>query len=132
MHLRADAIRPPLKEGSLDAVCCFAALHMFAEPLVALDSFARLLKHGGHIALLTTGRRAWQPMRMVDTLLGQASGQRMFDSGQIAELLRDRGSPLGVSAMLASCSWSRPARSTEPGPAVRTPAPRSRHPICDH
>ncbi|RSM89516.1 methyltransferase domain-containing protein [Kibdelosporangium aridum] len=90
-YLRADAVRPPLRDESLDAVCCFAALHMFAEPMVALDSFARILKPGGRVALLTSGRRRWQPMRTVDTLLGHASGQRMFDRGQIAEALRARG-----------------------------------------
>ncbi|MCE7006540.1 methyltransferase domain-containing protein [Kibdelosporangium philippinense] len=91
VYLRADAVRPPLRDESLDAVCCFAALHMFAEPMVALDSFARLLKPGGRVALLTSGRRTWEPMRTVDTVLGQASGQRMFDRGKIAESLRARG-----------------------------------------
>ncbi|SMD24360.1 class I SAM-dependent methyltransferase [Kibdelosporangium aridum] len=91
VYLRADAVRPPLRDESLDAVCCFAALHMFAEPMAALDSFARILKPGGRVALFTSGRRTWEPMRTVDTLLGQASGQRMFDRGQIAEALRARG-----------------------------------------
>jgi SAM-dependent methyltransferase len=91
VYLRADAVRPPLRKESLDAVCCFAALHMFAEPLVALDSFAALLKPGGHIALLTSGRRAWEPLRTFDTVVGNATGQRMFDRGEIADLLRTRG-----------------------------------------
>ncbi|CAM3326282.1 methyltransferase domain-containing protein [Kibdelosporangium persicum] len=91
VYLRADAVRPPLRDESLDAVCCFAALHMFAEPMVALDSFARTLKPGGHIAMLTSGRRDQQPLRTVDTLVGQASGQRMFDRGQIGAALRARG-----------------------------------------
>jgi SAM-dependent methyltransferase len=91
VYLRADAVRPPLKPGSLDAVCCFAALHMFDKPFVALDSFNALLKPGGHIALLTTGRRSAQPWRTLDTIAGQASGQRMFDRGEVARLLRTRG-----------------------------------------
>ncbi len=90
-YLRADAVRPPLKAGALDAVCCFAALHMFAEPFTALDSFAKLLKPGGHIALLTTGRHRDEPLRTVDTLGGWLSGQRMFDRGEIAKALRDKG-----------------------------------------
>jgi SAM-dependent methyltransferase len=91
VYLRADAVRPPLKAGSLDAVCCFAALHMFAEPFVALDSFTELLKPGGRIALLTSGRHRQEPLRTLDTVAGRLSGQRMFDRGQVAELLRARG-----------------------------------------
>jgi SAM-dependent methyltransferase len=90
VYLRADAVRPPLHKESLDAVCCFAALHMFAEPFVALDSFAALLKPGGRVAFLTSGRRAWQPLRTIDTAVGRASGQRMFDRGEIATQLRAR------------------------------------------
>lgn len=90
-YLRADAVHPPLRTGTADAVCCFAALHMFAEPEVALEEFWRVLKPGGRIAMLTTGRHAWQPARLVDSALGAASGQRMFDRGEIGELLRSKG-----------------------------------------
>ena len=56
-YLRADAVRPPLRAGSLDAVCCFAALHLFDDAETALASFARLLKPGGRLALLTSAHR---------------------------------------------------------------------------
>jgi SAM-dependent methyltransferase len=90
-YLRADAVDLPFKESTVDAVCCFAALHMFAEPETALDSFARVLKPGGRVALLTSARRAWQPARLLETAGGIASGQRMFDRGEIAASLRARG-----------------------------------------
>ncbi|TDP96562.1 class I SAM-dependent methyltransferase [Labedaea rhizosphaerae] len=90
-YLRADAVHPPLRDGCVDAVCCFAALHMFAEPEVALEEFGRVLKSGGRIALLTSGRHAWQPARLVDTVLGAASGQHMFDRGEVGDLLRGKG-----------------------------------------
>ncbi|SDD71896.1 class I SAM-dependent methyltransferase [Actinokineospora iranica] len=90
-YLRADAVRPPLRDASVDAVCCFAALHMFAEPAVALSSFARVLRPGGRVALLTTARHPWQPARAADTVLGALSGQRMFDRDEIANLLVERG-----------------------------------------
>jgi SAM-dependent methyltransferase len=91
VYLRSDAVGLPLKTSTVDGVCCFAALHMFAEPETALDSFARVLKPGGRIALLTSARRAWQPARMLETAGGVASGQRMFDRGEIAASLRARG-----------------------------------------
>ncbi|MEV6876616.1 methyltransferase domain-containing protein [Amycolatopsis sp. NPDC051128] len=90
-YLRADAVRLPLKESTVDGVCCFAALHMFAEPETALDSFARVLKPEGRIVLLTTARRGRQPARLLESAGGIVSGQRMFDRGEIAASLRARG-----------------------------------------
>lgn len=91
VYLRADAVRLPFEPSSVDAVCCFAALHMFAEPEVALDHFASVLKPGGRLALLTSARHSAEPARTLDTMLGAASGQRMFDRGEIGEKLRVRG-----------------------------------------
>ncbi|MFC3453972.1 class I SAM-dependent methyltransferase [Amycolatopsis speibonae] len=89
--LRADAVDLPLGDSTVDAVCCFAALHMFADPGAALDSFARVLKPGGSLVLLTSARHSDQPMRLADTFLGRLSGQRMFDRGEIALKLFRRG-----------------------------------------
>ncbi|GAA3549591.1 class I SAM-dependent methyltransferase [Amycolatopsis ultiminotia] len=91
VYLRADAVEPPLQSSTVDAICCFAALHMFTEPERALDSFTRILRPGGRIALLTSARRDWQPARFADTAGGILSGQRMFDRGEIAAGLRARG-----------------------------------------
>ena len=90
-YLRADAVHPPLKESTVDGICCFAALHMFSEPETALDSFARVLKPGGRIVLLTSARRSLQPARLIESAGGVLSGQRMFDRGEIAAQLRARG-----------------------------------------
>ncbi|GAB3160167.1 class I SAM-dependent methyltransferase [Amycolatopsis stemonae] len=90
-YLRADAVRLPLKESTVDGLCCFAALHMFAEPETALDFFARVVKPGGRIVLLTSARRGWQPARLAESAGGILSGQRMFDRGEIAAALRARG-----------------------------------------
>ncbi|EOD69631.1 class I SAM-dependent methyltransferase [Amycolatopsis vancoresmycina] len=90
-YLRADAVRPPLKTSTVDGVCCFAALHMFAEPETALDSFARVLKLGGRVVLLTSARRGWQPVRLIESAGGIVSGQKIFDRGEIAASLRARG-----------------------------------------
>ncbi|MFI5592507.1 class I SAM-dependent methyltransferase [Amycolatopsis sp. NPDC051758] len=90
-YLRADAVHLPLEESTVDGVCCFAALHMFAEPETALDSFARVLKPGGRVVLLTSARRGWQPARVAESVGGILSGQRMFDRGEVAASLRARG-----------------------------------------
>lgn len=90
-YLRADAVGLPLDDSTVDAVCCFAALHMFADPDAALDSFARVLKPGGSVVLLTSARHRAQPARLADTVLGGLSGQRMFDRGEVAAKLLERG-----------------------------------------
>ena len=90
-YLRADAVHLPLRSSTVDGLCCFAALHMFAEPETALDSFARVVKPGGRIVLLTSARRGRQPARLVESAGGIASGQKMFDRGEIAAGLRTRG-----------------------------------------
>ena len=41
--IRGDATALPFRDGSFDAVCCFAALHLFADPFAALDEMRRVL-----------------------------------------------------------------------------------------
>ncbi|HEY2636254.1 MAG TPA: methyltransferase domain-containing protein, partial [Solirubrobacteraceae bacterium] len=55
-YVRGDAVHLPFRDASFDAVCCFAALHLFAEPWVALDHMARVLHPGGRIAIFTSCR----------------------------------------------------------------------------
>jgi SAM-dependent methyltransferase len=90
-YVRGDAVRLPFRDASFDAVCCFAALHLFSEPFVALDHMTRVLTPGGRIALLTTCRTRSAPARTVDGLLGRFSGIRMFEQDEIVEALRARG-----------------------------------------
>jgi len=54
-YVLGDATALPFRDSSFDAVCCFAALHLFAEPFLALDHMARVLTPGGRVAIFTTG-----------------------------------------------------------------------------
>jgi SAM-dependent methyltransferase len=49
--VRGDATALPFRDDCFDGACCFAALHLFAEPFAALDEMTRVLKPGGRIAL---------------------------------------------------------------------------------
>jgi ubiquinone/menaquinone biosynthesis C-methylase UbiE len=89
--IRGDAVRLPFRAESFDAVCCFAALHLFAEPFEALDSMARVLTPGGRIAIFTSCRTRSAPLRTVDGLLGARSGMRMFERDEIVDALEQRG-----------------------------------------
>jgi SAM-dependent methyltransferase len=89
--VRGDAVKLPFREASFDAVCCFAALHLFADPFKALDHMRRVLTPGGRLAVLTTcyGRSA--PLRAFESLVGGRSGMRMFEQTEITNALERRG-----------------------------------------
>lgn len=101
--VRGDAVMLPFRDGSFDAVCCFAALHMFPDAEKALDHMARVLKPGGRIALLTSRRRDPEPLRSFDSLAGRLSGQRMFGEREIVDLLERRGFA-GITQRLAGAA----------------------------
>jgi SAM-dependent methyltransferase len=88
--IRGDATALPFRDATVDATCCFAALHLFGEPFAALDEMRRVLKPGGRIALMTTVRRevALRPLKPV---LERASGMRIFEGDEIVTALEERG-----------------------------------------
>ncbi|MQA26271.1 MAG: methyltransferase domain-containing protein [Micromonosporaceae bacterium] len=90
-YLRADAADLPFADASLDAVCCFAALHLFDEPWTALDRIAVVVKPGGRLALMTTCARGPSPVRGVSGALAGATGIRMFGVAELADALAARG-----------------------------------------
>lgn len=89
--LRASANDLPLQSSSVDAVCCFAALHMFPDPWQTLDEVTRVLRPGGTVAVFTSARRPELPWRLVDDVAGLATGMRMFDRGEVSAALTERG-----------------------------------------
>jgi ubiquinone/menaquinone biosynthesis C-methylase UbiE len=88
--IRGDAVELPFRDSSFDGVCCFAALHLFADPLDALTEMARVLAPRGRIALMTSVRRqiTLPPLKPV---LERASGMRVFEADEIVSALRMRG-----------------------------------------
>lgn len=88
--VRADATALPFADASFDAACCFAALHLFADPGSALDEMARVLRPGGRIALMTSVRRQLT-LRTLKPLIERASGMRVFEADEITGALADRG-----------------------------------------
>jgi SAM-dependent methyltransferase len=90
-YLRGDAQELPFVAHSFDAVCCFAAVHLFADPMSALDHMARVLTPGGRIALFTTVRGRSAPLRAAESLVSTRSGMRMFERLELLAALEDRG-----------------------------------------
>ena len=88
--VRGDAAALPFTDGSFDAACCFAALHLFADPFAALDEIKRVLAPGGRIALMTSVRRQLT-VRPLKPLVERSSGMKLFEAGEITGALTDRG-----------------------------------------
>jgi SAM-dependent methyltransferase len=88
--IRGDATRLPFRDASFDAVCCFAALHLFADPFAGLDEMRRVLAPRGRIALMTSVRRklTLPPLKPV---IERASGMRVFEQDEIVHALQERG-----------------------------------------
>jgi SAM-dependent methyltransferase len=91
VYLRADAERLPFRPAAFHAVCCFAALHLLADPWTALDEMSRVLAPGGRVAILTSCRTRLAPTRVVDAALGAALGIHMFGADELIAALDERG-----------------------------------------
>lgn len=88
--IRGDATALPFAGESFDCVCCFAALHLFADPMGALDEMRRALAPEGRIAIMTSVRRrvALPPLK---PLTERLSGMRVFEADEITTALDRRG-----------------------------------------
>jgi SAM-dependent methyltransferase len=88
--IRGNAVVLPFRDAVFDGVSCFAALHLFSDPFVALDEMRRVLRPGGRVAIMTSVRRQ-ATLRPLKPLIERASGMRMFESDEIVQALRQRG-----------------------------------------
>ena len=90
-YVRGDAAELPFVDSSFDAVCCFAALHLFADPLRALDRMTEVLTPGGRIAIFTSSQGRTPLTRPMFALSGRRSGMRVFEQGEVVRALEKRG-----------------------------------------
>ena len=88
-YVRGDAVRLPFADARFDAVCCFGALHLFAEPLAAVDHMARVLRPGGRLALLTSCARS--ALLVPERVAGRVTGMRIFARHEVTRALAERG-----------------------------------------
>ena len=98
--LRGDATALPFRDSSFDAACCFAALHLFAEPYAALDEIVRILAPGGRIAIMASVRRQVTPRPLKPVLQRASGGIRVFEADEITGALSERGF-VGIHQRLA-------------------------------
>ena len=90
-YVRGDAQALPFRDASFDAVCCFAAFHLFPDPLAALDRMTSVLTPGGRLALFTSVRGRSAPLRTAESVLARRSGARLFERRELVHALERRG-----------------------------------------
>lgn len=89
--VRGDAQELPFRDAAFDGICCFAALHLFADPFRALDRMTSVLARGGRIAIFTSVGGRSPLLRPGEALVGRASGMRLFGVDEITGALERRG-----------------------------------------
>lgn len=90
-YLRADACSLPFRDGSFDAVCCFAALYLIEEPMRALAEIVRVLAPGGRLALLSSCSRGPLSAGAAGAAVRGLSGVRVFGRDELTGALIDGG-----------------------------------------
>ncbi len=90
-YLRGDAHALPFRDGSFDAVCCFAALYLIEQPPLALAEITRVLAPGGRVALLSSCNRGPLPASVTSSVVRGLSGVRIFDRDELSGALVDGG-----------------------------------------
>jgi len=90
-YVRGSATDLPFRDGSFDAVCCFAALYLIEEPLRAVDEIVRVLAPGGRVALLSSVGRGPVPAAAADAVVRRVTGVRIFGRDELTDALRAHG-----------------------------------------
>jgi len=91
VYVRGDAADLPFRDHSFDAVCCFAAIHLFEDPFAALDRMTDVLTPRGRIAIFTSTRGRSAPLRAFESAMEARSGMKMFERDEIVNALEERG-----------------------------------------
>jgi len=91
VYLRGDAGALPFRDGSFDAICCFAALYLIDRPMRAVDEIARVLAPAGRVALLSRCNRGPLPAVITSPLVKSLTGVRVFGRDDLTRALAARG-----------------------------------------
>ncbi|OZG30188.1 methyltransferase type 11 [Williamsia sp. 1138] len=89
-YVRGDAHRLPFPDGSIDTVCCLAALYLISDPHEVIDELARVVAPGGEVAIFTSLRTRLTSARVVNKIAAR-SGYRLFGRDEVTDRLRAAG-----------------------------------------
>lgn len=89
-YIRGDAHTLPFPDGSIDTVCCLAALYLIPDPDVVLDELARVVAPGGEVAVFTSVRTQLTSSPVVGFITNR-SGYHLFGKHEVTDRLRAAG-----------------------------------------
>lgn len=118
-YVRGDASDLPFRDGSFDAVCCFAALYLIEQPMQALEEIVRVLAPGGRVALLSSCNRGALPVSVTNAVVHGLSGVRVFGRDELIAALDHDGLvdvERRVVGLAQFVSGRKPARSRTQAP----------------
>ncbi len=87
-YMRGDGAVLPFRSSSFDAVGCFGAIHLFEQPMRALDELVRVAAPGARIGILATCEL---PSKEASGTQRRAGGMFMFRRDQITGALHEHG-----------------------------------------
>jgi ubiquinone/menaquinone biosynthesis C-methylase UbiE len=90
-YIRGDASALPFRDGSFDAICCFAALYLIEQPMRAIEEIVRVLAPEGRVALLSSCNRGALPTSATNAVVHGLSGVRIFGRRELTEALARGG-----------------------------------------
>jgi arsenite methyltransferase len=90
VFVRADAMALPLRDASLDAVCCSLCLQLVPDLDTALLQILRVLRPGGRLAA-TVPAHGRGPFRVGTELLARGGQARLFRRGELTDALVRHG-----------------------------------------
>lgn len=114
-YVRGDACDLPFRDGSFDAVCCFAALYLIEDPMLALAEIVRVLAPAGRVALLSSCNRGPLPAPIANTVVRGLSGVRVFGRDELTNALEGLGA-VDVEQRVSGLAQFVSARKSAPTP----------------
>jgi SAM-dependent methyltransferase len=119
-YLRGDAGAMPFRDGSFDAVCCFAALYLIEEPMQALAEIVRVLAPGGRLALMSSCNRGPVPTERANAVVQRVSGVRVVGRDELTAALEELGA-VEIERRLSGLAQFVSARKPVDGPTPARP-----------
>lgn len=90
-YVRGDACALPFADAVFNAVCCFAALYLIEQPMIALDEIVRVLAPGGRVGLLASCARGPLSPGRTGAAVRALTGIRLFGRDELTSALAAQG-----------------------------------------